>query len=268
MSRRAGPGLPALVRKGNAILMSNSKGSFDQGRNRRRRKFVRRDLQLKIILGTLFVSLAILVFNFSVILLGLWAFTRNLAVEAGNMWPMLNFIMLSFFISVIVSIPMAIWMGVSFSFTFCGPIYALKKYFVELKNGPWTSRCRLRVGDDLQDVKDVINESLDAFRERLAAQKELLDEAEALLGSVTVETSASERVAATLQRMKAENAEFERRFPIPESVAADLEKSLETVPSVDPVPSDDAASSEDPAPENQSDVESEEAQSVETPAAG
>ena len=193
--------------------MSNQENFQTKPHIRRWKKFVRRDLQLKIILGTLFVSLMILFFNFQIPLVGLWAYNQSGAAEGEFPSHMNRLIIVSFFISVLLTVPLAVWMGVIFSFQFCGPIYAIKKFFVEFKDGVWTSRCRLREKDELKDLRDVINDCFDLVRARVVAQNQVLEEVESVLTEAKIDSADRARVAAVLERIVTERAEFDRRFP-------------------------------------------------------
>jgi hypothetical protein len=218
--------------------MSNHENLQTKPQHRRRRKFVRKDLQLKIILGTLFVSLMILFFNFQIPLVGLWAYNQTTAAEGTLPAHMNRLIIVSFFISVLLTVPLAVWMGVIFSFQFCGPIYAIKKFFVDFKDGAWTGRCRLREKDDLKDLRDVVNECFDLVRARVTAQKDVLDQVESLLREATFESGARARVSAILESIVAEKEEYDRRFPAEESVSETVSTGSGASPPPSPQPDD------------------------------
>ncbi len=157
------------------------KGGFLRG-NRRRKKFIRKDLQLKIIFGTLFVALVVLVMNFQLPLMSMWIMRANSSVWLDAHYSiMIKLLVVSFGTSLLLTIPLAIWMGIVFSFQFCGPIYKIKKFFLELNSGRWDIICRLRKGDDLQDVKDVINQYVGLARDRMRSQHQTLEKVRGFL---------------------------------------------------------------------------------------
>ncbi len=164
--------------------MSNEKAVQPNGErkqpNRRRRKFIRKDLQLKIIFGTLFVALIVLVINFQLPIMGMRIMRTNSSIMLDAHYNiMVKLLVTSFATSFLLTIPLAIWMGIVFSFQFCGPIYKIKKFFVELNSGRWDRICRLRQKDDLKDVAAVINQYVGLARDRLRSQHAALDKVRA-----------------------------------------------------------------------------------------
>ncbi len=151
--------------------------------SRRKTKFIRKDLQLKIILGTLFVAIFVLAFSLQVPFIGLRILQEVSPQSVQSVFGLFTKLLwTSLGLSVLVTIPLSVWMGVAFSFRFCGPIHRIKQYFEGLASGRWDSTLSLRKSDDLQDVKDVINNFMDSARERLRGQHEALEAArEALL---------------------------------------------------------------------------------------
>ena len=205
--------------------MTNSDRGPQKFTDNRRRKFIRKDLQLKMTLGTLFVSLTILFFNFQIPFVGLWIYSQGAPVDGPELSSQMNrLILVSFFLSVLLTVPLAIWMGVIFAFQFCGPIYAIKRYFVGFKEGVWTGSLRLREKDDLKDLRDVINQSVELVKERLTGQNDVLDEVESILREVELPEASRERVSALLDRIAVEKAEFDRRFPLPRGNGDKLEE--------------------------------------------
>lgn len=187
--------------------------------NRRRRKFVRKDLQLKIIFGTLFVALIVLVINFQLPIMGMWIMRATSSIWLDTHYNiMIKLLVTSFATSFLLTIPLAIWMGIVFSFQFCGPIYKIKKFFVELNSGRWDRLCRLRKKDDLKDVAEVINQYVGLARDRLRSQHEALEKVRAFLETC----GPSDQVGALLELIREEDAEYQPRLG---AVAASAEQS-------------------------------------------
>ena len=188
--------------------MKKSNGSFP---HRRRRKYVRPDLQAKLILGSLGITLLVTFIGTHIPLVGLWQFTTNNQGENNALIDhMSRFFTASFYVSIILTASLATWFGYWYSFRFCGPIYALKKYFDELKAGSWERDMRLRKGDDLQDVKDSINASVGELRTRLQEQRTVMIDALALLESTN---DASEECTEVCTRIRAEVATLDEHLP-------------------------------------------------------
>ena len=172
------------------------------GSSPRRKKFVHKDLQLKIIFATLFVAIVVFVVYAQIPIAGMWRATSS---ELDAEYSILIKLLLSSFgISLLLTIPL----GVFFSFQFCGPIYKIKKFFLELNSGRWDKVCRLSKGDDLHDVKDVINQYVGLTRDRVRSQHEILKKVRDFL-----RTCASyDKVDSLLTLIDDEDAEYRRRL--------------------------------------------------------
>ncbi len=157
---------------------SQNKHSKQDSKNcRRRRKFIRKDLQVRVVLSTLFVSLLILVFNYQAPLFGIWYLKESSDIyDPDTIAAFSNILLISFGISAVLTIPLALWIGVIQSFSFSGPIYKFKKHFTELVSGRWDTPCTLRKGDDLKDVCEVFNEYTALVCTQLEDQRKLLED--------------------------------------------------------------------------------------------
>ena len=188
--------------------MKKSNGSFP---HRRRKKYVRPDLQAKLILGSLGITLLVTFVGTHIPLVGLWQFTTNNQGENNALIDhMSRFFTASFYVSILLTASLATWFGYWYSFRFCGPIYAIKKYFVELKGGSWERDMRLRKGDDLQDIKDAINASVGELRTRLQEQRTVMVDALAVLES---SNASNEDCTEVSERMRAEIALLDEHLP-------------------------------------------------------
>jgi methyl-accepting chemotaxis protein len=124
-----------------------------------------------------------------------------------------------FLISVGMAIPLAVSVGILYSFKFSGPIYRFKKYFTELVTGRWDERCGLRKGDDLRDVCDAINAGVSTLRERIRESHHLLQESRKAFEEVsyTVDGNGKARIQTLLEKIERERKVFDERFPAPAS---------------------------------------------------
>jgi nitrogen fixation/metabolism regulation signal transduction histidine kinase len=171
-------------------------------------------LQLKIVFFTLLVATLVLITNINLVLIGL----RALYSEAGDgtviaIQRLDALLFKGFGITTLLALPLAAAIGITYSFKFCGPIYRFQKYFGGLKDGRWDQPCRLRKGDDLQDLNTAINDCLDQMRRKLSRQNELLAEARSILQASSSPPDA-QSVAALLARIETEAADFARRTSV------------------------------------------------------
>lgn len=219
--------------------------------NKRKRKLVRLDLQLKIVFITLFVTCLVLLMNFQLTLIGLWSLENQFAGSSAAeqiIATIRQSTVQKFLISAGMAVPLAASIGILYSFKFCGPIYRFKRYFLDLVAGRWDERCMLRRDDDLQDVCRSINEACDAFRSHARSSHELLAEVRSLLDGEQIpdaDASTAQRMAEIRSRIDAEAAEYAQRFPAPtEGLASPVETPVSTAPatSADGATSDETTS--------------------------
>ncbi len=192
---------------------------------RRSRKYVRPDLQARLILGSLGVTLIVSFVGTHIPLLGLWQFTAANGGENNALIDhMSRYFTASFYVSILLTASLATWFGYWYSFRFCGPIFAIKKYFVEMQNGSWNREMRLRQKDDLQDVKDAINVGVGAMRNQITSQRAVL---EAAANALEKSGTGDENCAVVLASIRAELEVCTQRFP---SADDHVEEPSESVP--------------------------------------
>jgi methyl-accepting chemotaxis protein len=186
----------------------------------RKRKFIRRDLQIRFILLSLAVASAILLVNFQLSLQALLDSSIPMADNPG-VRPVLEGLRISiiwrFLLCLGVAMPLAVAAGIYFSFPFAGPCYRFKKYFEELVTGRWDVRCTLRKKDELMDIADAINGAMDSVRSFLAENRKVVAEAEDLLarGGLRAASGSDEAVRSLRERIEATLAVYRKRFPAP-----------------------------------------------------
>lgn len=236
--------------------MSNEKPKGERKQpNRRRRKFIRKDLQLKIIFGTLFVALIVLVINFQLPIMGMRIMRTNSSILLDAHYNlMVKLLVTSFATSFLLTIPLAIWMGIVFSFQFCGPIYKIKKFFVELNSGRWDRVCRLRQKDDLKDIAAVINQFVGLARDRLRGQHAALEKVRTFLETC----DKSEQVDSLLALIAEEESQYRPRLGAVEATddqEAASTGDAEDVTHAEETESEEVASAEEAASRTQSETE-------------
>jgi len=174
---------------------------------------VRPDVQIRIILLTLSVATIVLAINFQLDLLALASLERNPATTVdGVLDQTRSAILRQLLVSVALAVPLAIWVGAIHAFKFCGPIFAFRRYFKGLIEGRWDQPCTLRAGDDLQDVKESINASLDAIRRTIRSQQDLLRKVRPFIQAASEAPGGLSGAEEILRQMEREEEEFLRRF--------------------------------------------------------
>ena len=69
-------------------------------------------------------------------------------------------------ISFALFLPLMFFVGILVTFRFAGPVYRFKMYLGEVIRGEKPKDCRLRKGDELQDLCAVINQATEPLRRR------------------------------------------------------------------------------------------------------
>lgn len=134
-------------------------------RYRRRRKLIRPRLQLKltgIATGVALVALLLQFLLFSRVTATLAARMPNDALyllelaQRELLWALVT--------SVCLLLPLSIGVGILSTFRVAGPVYRLERYLQQVADGERPADCRLRDGDELQDLCRLVNEATRPLR--------------------------------------------------------------------------------------------------------
>lgn len=139
------------------------------GKNRRRIKLVNPRLQLKLI--GVFVGLSGLGFLMQSLHVGLrLAELANTIPEGGEylMAVLPNLPLEILTVSFGMVLPLTIAVGILVTFRIAGPLYRIEKYLEEVLRGEQVGPCRLRKGDELQELCEMINRASEPMRLRNA----------------------------------------------------------------------------------------------------
>jgi hypothetical protein len=195
--------------------------------NRRRTKFIRPDMQLKVIAITFFVASFVLLIDFQLCLSGLWSLSTNVGGNASvdlALEEVRLLLIRKFLVAFGTAVPLSVCVGILYTFRFSGPIYKFKAFFADLAKGHWDARCELREGDQLRDVCEGINAAVDVLRTQLLKDLRLLqDTREAIDRAPPVaDARASEELKSLRSRIDSEIGIHEERLGIrrPEPVLA------------------------------------------------
>jgi hypothetical protein len=64
----------------------------------------------------------------------------------------------SMFVTLALMLPISLFVGVALTFPVVGPLYRIKTHLRALRDGTATGPCKIRKGDELQDLCDLIND--------------------------------------------------------------------------------------------------------------
>lgn len=134
---------------------------------RRRRMLIKPGIQLR--LGAIFAGLSILC-----LLIQFLLFTSLLSNAASRM-PVGGDYLLdlipgllyrSLFMSVLVALPLTLLAGIYATFGITGPIYRFESYLREVIHGTQLGACKIRKGDALGELCELINTATEPVRRR------------------------------------------------------------------------------------------------------
>jgi hypothetical protein len=131
----------------------------------RSRKLIRPGLQLKLVLWFLAVTGVGLLFEFVLFGSAMSQVVLQLGDDAGVNYNLLSdSLMRVLVISLGVTLPMTVLVGILATFRIAGPVHALATYLEAVRDGHPTGPCQLRSGDELRELCDLVNEVTDGQR--------------------------------------------------------------------------------------------------------
>ena len=138
----------------------------------RRQKLILPSLQLRLV-GA-FVGLAGLALLLQFLLLGqrITSYIARIDGETGALndeMPVVLLQVLAF--STLLLLPIIFTLGILMTFKLAGPLYRFEQYFKALAAGEKTGPCKIREGDQLQDLCTLINEATAPLREQQAPEE-------------------------------------------------------------------------------------------------
>ena len=139
-------------------------------RQKRRIKLIRPRLQLRLILAFLGVTALALTLQFIL-------FTSSLtrvAVELPQDGPLLieqlpEHVLAVLLISAALVLPLTFFVGVLVTFRVAGPLYRFELFLKDVERGAKPADCRLRKGDELQDLCELLNRATAPLRKGAAS---------------------------------------------------------------------------------------------------
>lgn len=138
---------------------------MQQRRHKRRIKLIKPRLQIRMVgifLGMLALSLGL---EYLVLANQLAALSNNMPSDGGYLMSelptLLNRVLL---LSIGLLMPMTFVVGVLVTFRIAGPVYRFEQYLGAVARGEKLPDCRLREGDQLKELCEIINEATRPLR--------------------------------------------------------------------------------------------------------
>ena len=139
---------------------------------KRRQRLIKTRFQLRLI--AIFAGIAVLAQAFQTLLMG--SYLSRLAARMPSGGAILaeetpGLLIEALTVSTLVLLPLILLVGITATFKIAGPLYRFDRYLKDVRAGIETAPCRLRRGDQLKDLCEVINQVTEPLRERNAARQ-------------------------------------------------------------------------------------------------
>jgi signal peptidase II len=135
----------------------------------RKRQLVKSRLQLKLILSLMGVACLATLFQIILVNRALSELGAQLPREGDLLLQAIpSLIRSSVVLTLAFLVPFMMGVGLVLTHRIAGPIYRFEQYLKSVAAGEHTGPCKIRQGDELQELCDVINEAVAALENRRA----------------------------------------------------------------------------------------------------
>ena len=144
-----------------------------QRRHKRRIKLIKPRLQLRLV--GVFVGLSGLGFLLQSLLVGLRLseLSSNMPEGAAYLMALIPELPLQILAASFgMLLPLTVGVGILVTFRIAGPLYRFEQFLRGVRDGTETAPCRLRKGDELQELCKIMNEATAPLRARNAGEPE------------------------------------------------------------------------------------------------
>jgi len=136
---------------------------------RRKKKLIKSGLQLKLV--SAFLAMAVVASLFQVVLLNtsLLKLTEDLGVQTTDVISQFSGVLMrNLFITLGVLVPLMFVFGILITHRIAGPVYKFERYLDAVIRGDEEGECRLRKGDELQELCVRLNRAVAVLKQRAA----------------------------------------------------------------------------------------------------
>lgn len=130
--------------------------------SKRRIKLIKPRLQVRLTMT--FVGLAAmgLVLQFLLLMARMSKHSLGFESEGSALFEQLDAVLLgTLFTAALLILPLVFAVGVLTTFRIAGPLYRIERHLEQVARGESPGKCKLRQGDDLQELCDLLNHALD-----------------------------------------------------------------------------------------------------------
>jgi methyl-accepting chemotaxis protein len=143
----------------------------------RRIKLIRPGLQLKLVGWFLAVTSIGLLLQYMLFGALLSELAASLPDSGADLMSEVDrLLMRSLLISVAIVLPLTLAVGILQTFRFAGPVHRFEEHLTRVARGEETDPCRIREGDELQELCERINQAVATLRARAASDRRASEE--------------------------------------------------------------------------------------------
>ena len=136
-------------------------------KHKRRIKIIRPRLQMKLTLTFVGLTLLALMLQFMVFLRTMTSLAVSLPSDHDVLMDAVPEVLVqSLLLTFCVVVPLIFLVGVLLTFRIAGPVYRFETYLKQLLRGENPGECRLRKGDELEELCGLINQATQTLREK------------------------------------------------------------------------------------------------------
>ena len=140
--------------------------------HKRRIRLIRPRLQLKLTLAFVGLTLLALLLQFIVFLRTMTSIAVSLPSDHNVLMDAVPEVLVqSLLLTFCVVIPLIFLVGVILTFRIAGPVYRFETYLKQILRGENPGECRLRQGDELNELCELLNQVTKPLREKLETPK-------------------------------------------------------------------------------------------------
>jgi signal peptidase II len=153
--------------------MSDTPAKKSPSRHLRLQKLIKPRLQLKLVSSFVGVALLSMLLQFFLFSTNLLRLTSHLPfAEAYSEQIIGDMLYDTLLVSFSILVPLTIVIGVLFTHRIAGPVYRFERYLSDFAEGKESGPCRIRTGDELQELCGIINRAVERVRRESEAPSE------------------------------------------------------------------------------------------------
>ncbi|HJP02832.1 MAG TPA: hypothetical protein QF764_13770 [Planctomycetota bacterium] len=136
-------------------------------RHKRRIKLIKVSLQTRLTLTFVGLAALSLLTQFLLFLNAVGKMASTLPNDGAIVWGEMTGILVGLFLSsLVLCLPMIFAVGILTTFRIAGPVYRMEMFLKEIISGADPGRCRLRKGDQLVELCDLLNAAREALESK------------------------------------------------------------------------------------------------------